>query len=72
LIIELDGGQHATNERDVVREQWLAAQHYRMLRFWNNDVMGNIDGVLEAIAIALDTEAAANSRNGEAPPHPDR
>jgi very-short-patch-repair endonuclease len=72
LIIELDGGQHATNERDVVREQWLAAQHYRMLRFWNNDVMGNIDGVLEAIAIALDTEAAANALNVEAPPHPDR
>jgi very-short-patch-repair endonuclease len=44
LIIELDGGQHATNERDVVREQWLTAQHYRVLRFWNNDVMGNIEG----------------------------
>jgi len=50
LVIEVDGGQH--NERkaqDDKRTAWLEAQGYRVLRFWNNDVLGNIDGVLEAI-----------------------
>jgi very-short-patch-repair endonuclease len=59
LIIEVDGGQHATDERDAVRDQWLAGHRYRVLRFWNNDVLGNIDGVLETIAAALD-EATTN------------
>ena len=59
LIIEVDGGQHATDKRDAVREQWLVARGYRVLRFWNNDVLGNIDGVLEVIADALKAAAPA-------------
>ncbi|WP_371420931.1 endonuclease domain-containing protein [Tardiphaga sp.] len=62
LIIEVDGGQHADNAADVVRDNWLVDHRYRVLRFWNNDVLGNIDGVLEVIATAL----------AETPPHPDR
>ncbi len=53
LVIEVDGGQHATDARDAVREQWLAAHGYRVLRFWNDEVLGNIEGVLEVIAAAL-------------------
>jgi len=53
LVIEVDGGQHATDARDAVRDRWLRDQRYRVLRFWNNDVLGNIDGVLETIAMAL-------------------
>src|SRR5947199_1965815 len=49
LIIEVDGGQHADNVRDAVRDKWLGNHNYRILRFWNNDVLGNIDGVLETI-----------------------
>ena len=60
LIVEVDGGQHGA-QRDHVRDAWLQEHNYRVLRFWNNDVMGNIDGVLETIAAALDVEA---------PPHP--
>jgi very-short-patch-repair endonuclease len=50
LIIEVDGGQHdmrATQdaERTRILEEW----GYHVVRFWNNDVLGNIDGVLEAI-----------------------
>ena len=56
LVIELDGGQHAESERDVVRDRWLADHRYRVLRFWNNDVLTNMDGVLETIAAALDAE----------------
>ncbi|MDE2376678.1 endonuclease domain-containing protein [Bradyrhizobium sp.] len=62
LIIEVDGGQHADDPRDVVRDKWLAGRNYRVLRFWNNDVQRNLAGVLETIATAL----------AEAPPHPDR
>jgi len=53
LIVEVDGGQHATDKRDAVREKWLVAHGYRVLRFWNNDVLANTDGVLEAIAGTL-------------------
>jgi very-short-patch-repair endonuclease len=56
LIIELDGGQHGHSEhvaRDGVRERYLRDNGYRVLRFWNNDVMQNIDGVLSVIADAL-------------------
>jgi len=63
LVIEVDGGQHATDERDHSRDLWLAEHHFRVMRFWNNDVMRNIDGVLEMIASALLVES---------PPHPDR
>jgi very-short-patch-repair endonuclease len=56
LVIELDGGQHgeqANAARDVERDAYLRANGYRVLRFWNNDVMQNIDSVLEVIAEAL-------------------
>jgi very-short-patch-repair endonuclease len=53
LIIEVDGGQHADNPRDVVHDKWLVDHNYRVLRFWNNDVSSNMAGVLETIATAL-------------------
>jgi len=49
LIIELDGSQHAENPRDARRDAFLADQGWRVLRFWNNDMTGNAEGVLEAI-----------------------
>ena len=50
LIIELDGGQHSENiEADRQRDKWLGEQGYKILRFWNNEVLTNIDGVLEVI-----------------------
>ena len=49
LVIEVDGGQHADSGQDRVRDAWLQAQGFLVLRFWNNDVLQNIDGVLEAI-----------------------
>ena len=54
LIIELDGGQHAlTSDRDAIRTAFLESEGYRVIRFWNNQVMENVAGVLEAIASAL-------------------
>ena len=54
LIVELDGGQHAESERDMGRTEALAQHGYGVLRFWNNDVLNNIDGVLRAIAAHLE------------------
>jgi len=54
LIVELDGGQHAERVcADEVRSEWLAARGYRVLRFWNNDVIENIEGVLHALSVAV-------------------
>ncbi|MBE9554576.1 MAG: endonuclease domain-containing protein [Proteobacteria bacterium] len=54
LIVEVDGGQHAERQtEDAIRTERLEAEGYRVLRFWNNDVLTNTDGVVEAIRIAL-------------------
>ena len=56
LVIEVDGGQHdAESGRDMERTRFLESQGYRVLRFWNNEVLGNIDGVLELIQSAIRT-----------------
>lgn len=48
LAIELDGGQH-TPERDAARTEAIERHGWRIIRFWNNDVLANTDGVVEAI-----------------------
>jgi very-short-patch-repair endonuclease len=54
LVIELDGGQHAEiTEYELQRRAWLEGNRYRVLRFWNNEVFDNLDGVLETIVRAL-------------------
>jgi very-short-patch-repair endonuclease len=54
LIIEVDGGQHAVqSKRDDARTRFLKQEGYRVLRFWNNEVLANIDGVLELIQSAI-------------------
>jgi very-short-patch-repair endonuclease len=49
LIVEIDGGQHADCERDIVRNQWLADQGWTVFRVWNSDVRDNPLGSAEAI-----------------------
>jgi len=52
IIIELDGGQHATEpKKDRVRDGILDEHGFRILRFWNNEIFENLDGVLEAIRL---------------------
>jgi very-short-patch-repair endonuclease len=53
IIVEVDGGQHASSSSDVERTAFLNSAGYLVLRFWNNDVMSNMDGVLEEIARTL-------------------
>jgi very-short-patch-repair endonuclease len=55
LIIEVDGGQHGTaKEYDEARTTWLSQQGHRVIRFWNNDILQNPDGVLLRLREALD------------------
>ena len=55
LIVEVDGGQHANksdydkSDYDKRWTKWLEARGYRVLRFWNNEVLGNTDGVIAEI-----------------------
>jgi very-short-patch-repair endonuclease len=48
LIVEVDGGQHSL-ETDADRDVWLTSQGFTILRFWNHEVLQNIEGVLEVI-----------------------
>ena len=53
LIVEVDGWQHADNERDVRRDAAFAADGFRILRVWNDEVLTNIDGVCLTILSEL-------------------
>ena len=54
LIVEIDGGQHAERAaEDAARTKVLEESGYHVVRFWNHDVLGNIDGVLEALVQEL-------------------
>ncbi|HST35477.1 MAG TPA: DUF559 domain-containing protein [Allosphingosinicella sp.] len=55
LVVEMDGGQHSA-EVDARRTCRLVAEGYRVLRFWNDDVLANMDGVLQSILSALKEE----------------
>lgn len=65
LVIELDGGQHAECETDAIRTAAISAQGYQILRFWNNDVIDNLEGVLLMIQRALPSPSRA--RRGPLP-----
>lgn len=61
LVIELDGGQHAERmDADDQRSAELARHGYRVIRFWNNEILDNLDGVLETVRRELEAP----------PPHP--
>jgi very-short-patch-repair endonuclease len=67
IVIEIDGGQHAERAgHDAQRTRFLESEGYRVLRFWNNEVLGNIDGVLDVIQSAiLPTPTPAPPHKGE-------
>jgi very-short-patch-repair endonuclease len=49
LVVELDGSQHADSEKDKTRDAWFVSRGFKVLRFWNSDVLKNTDGVMEVI-----------------------
>ena len=59
LIVELDGAQHLEQEEyDEERTKYLNSLGYKVIRFWNNDVTNNIDGVILAIIHAMEDETS--------------
>jgi very-short-patch-repair endonuclease len=72
LVVEVDGGQHAESARDIERDRWLAENEFRVLRFWNNDVLSNLDGVLTALATELQNTPHPTSRLRSTSPSPAR
>ena len=65
LVIELDGGQHVGNVYDIKRESDMAALGFQTLRFWNNDVLAQVDAVLGKIFQTAQTLTLALSRKRE-------
>lgn len=64
VVVELDGGQHAgARERDRTRDQALHHAGYTVLRFWNNEVFENLDGVLMRIAEVLEGQTTSSTGN---------
>jgi very-short-patch-repair endonuclease len=54
VVVEVDGGQHADETYgDAVRDEWLRSQNFRVLRYWNNQVLYELDAVLADVARAL-------------------
>ncbi len=78
MIVEADGGQHgdaAAQAYDARRTRFLASEGYTVLRFWNNDVLNNIEGVLMQVNESLARREREGARKGEgaariAPPSP--
>ncbi len=59
LIIELDGSQHLEQEEyDNERTKYLESLGYKVIRFWNNDVMNNVDGVILVMLNAMEDEVS--------------
>jgi very-short-patch-repair endonuclease len=53
IVIEIDGGQHGESAADADRTRYLESRGYRVLRFWNNDVLNNAAGVADVISAAI-------------------
>ena len=54
LVVEVDGGQHSDNAADAMRDAVMRDLGYRIIRVWNNDVLGNVEGVLEMLRSELE------------------
>jgi very-short-patch-repair endonuclease len=72
LVVEVDGGQHAESERDMKRDRWFAENDFRVVRFWNNEVLANLQGVLTALAAEFAKTPHPASRSRSTPLSPAR
>ena len=66
MIVELDGGQHSERRNDIQRDRNLGALGYRVIRIWNNDVIENLDGVLQALLAELERQPLTPSLSPQA------
>jgi very-short-patch-repair endonuclease len=72
LVLEIDGGQHVDSVSDRSRDEFLRSRGFQVLRFWNNDVLSNTNGVLEVVLAQLTTSDSSTPSPGalRAPPSP--
>jgi len=70
LVVEADGGQHAENPGDARRTAIIEAQGWRVLRFWDNDILSNTEGVIETILRTLSEAEAPSPGSRRSPPSP--
>ncbi len=56
LIVEIDGGQHSENTSDKERDEYFNRKGFTVIRFWNNDILNNIDGCYQSLIYALKQE----------------
>jgi|SRR5690554_3176254 len=61
IIVEADGGQHNDSASDKIRDAWLKAQRFRVLRFWNHEILNQTDVVLSVIYDALEARSEPGS-----------
>lgn len=69
MAVEVDGGQHADNAADRRRTAWIERHGWRLIRFWNTDVLTNPDGVRKRILEELQSQSR---RDRPEPPSPSR
>ncbi len=65
MVIEVDGGQHLENANDARRDAWLRKQGFRVMRYWNNDVVLRTESVPESIAECLPLSPGPSPARGE-------
>lgn len=64
LIIEVDGGQHNEDEKDKIRTTYLQKRGYEVIRFWNNDILKNIEGVVDTLSRKLQSPFSRSAGEG--------
>ena len=65
IVIELDGGQHAIErENDKKRDAWLNAEGFNVLRFWDNEIFDNLEGIVEVVRKRLFSPSPGPSHKG--------
>lgn len=72
LIVEVDGGQHSESASDEQRDAWFVDHGFRVVRFWNNDVLTNLDGVLVRIIEMVERDSTTPLPAAAPPPSPSR
>ncbi len=65
LVVEVDGGQHAENSRDVARDRWFEAEGFRVLRLWNHEVLKTPEAALDAVYAALEPVCTEGTKKAD-------
>ena len=67
VAIEIDGGQHNQNPSDKIRDEYLTQHNVKILRFWNNEILGNIEGCRQAIQRKITGLSISKKQTGSSP-----